>query len=92
MEKIKINEKEYELRKIDFNAVCDLEDLGLSLTKIGDKSFSSIRALVAFITESNVIKASEEIEKHIEKGGKLDDFAPLFTMVYQSDFFRNQSK
>lgn len=92
MEKIKINEKEYELRKIDFNAVCELEDLGFSPLKIGDKSFSSIRALVAFIAKCDIFKASKEIENHIAKGGKLDDFYPLITMVTNSDFFRNLSK
>ena len=49
MEKITINGKEFELRKIDFNAVCELEDLGMSIIDIKDKTFKSIRALVAFV-------------------------------------------
>ena len=30
--KITINGKDYKLKEIDFNDICDLEDLGLSLT------------------------------------------------------------
>lgn len=92
MEKIKINEKEYELRKIDFNAVCELEDLGMSIVDIKNKTFSSIRALVAFVERCDFDKAGKEVEAHLTSGGKVNDFTPLFEMVSKSDFFRNLSK
>ena len=92
MEKIKINEKEYELRKIDFNAVCELEDLGMSIVDIKNKTFSSIRALVAFVERCDLDKAGKEVEAHLTNGGKVNDFTSLFEMVSKSDFFRNLSK
>lgn len=92
MEKIKINEKEYELRKIDFNAVCELEDLGMSIIDIKDKTFKSIRALVAFVMKCDLDKAGKEVESHLANGGKIKDFTPLFEMISESDFFRNLSQ
>lgn len=92
MEKIKINEKEYELRKIDFNAVCELEDLGMSIINIKDKTFKSIRALVAFVMKCDLDKAGKEVESHLANGGKINDFTPLFEMISKSDFFRNLSQ
>ena len=92
MEKITINGKEFELRTIDFNAVCELEDLGMSIIDIKDKTFKSIRALVAFVMKCDLDKAGKEVENHLANGGKINDFAPLFEMVSKSDFFRNLSQ
>lgn len=92
MEKITINGKEFELRKIDFNAVCELEDLGMSIIDIKDKTFKSIRALVAFVEKCDLEKAGKEVEAHFTNKGKINDFTPLFEMVSKSDFFRNLSQ
>lgn len=92
MDKITINGKEYELRKIDFNAVCELEDLGMSLLDIQNKTFKAIRALVAFVIRKDLAIASKEIEQHISNKGSIEDFTSLFNMVTNSDFFRKLSK
>lgn len=92
MEKITINGKEFELRTIDFDAVCELEDLGMSIIDIKDKTFKSIRALVAFVEKCDLSTASKEIEAHLANKGKINDFTPLFEMVSKSDFFRNISQ
>lgn len=94
MEKITINGKEFELREIDFNAVCELEDLGMSIIDIKDKTFlfKSIRALVAFVERCDLEKAGKEVEAHLTNKGKINDFTPLFEMVSKSDFFRNLSQ
>lgn len=92
MEKITINGKNFELRIIDFDAVCELEDLGMSIVDVKEKTFKSIRALVAFIEKCDLKNAGKEIEGHLANNGKLNDFAPLFEMVYKSDFFRNISQ
>lgn len=92
MDKITINGKDYKLKNIDFNAVCELEDLGMSIVDIKNKTFKSIRALVALVIDSDLNTASKEIEAHIKNKGKFDDFKPLFDMVANSDFFRNLSQ
>lgn len=93
MKTITINNKEYNIKKIDFNALCELEDLGFAISEVKNKTFKTLRALVAFVADCDVEKASEIIEQHLKNGGgKIDDFTPLFTMVSESDFFRNISQ
>lgn len=90
---VTINGKEYSLRKIDFDGFCELEDLGFCVEQVEDKTFKSLRALVAFIMKTNVKNASREIEEHVNGGADLDEMAiALFGMVSQSDFFRKLSQ
>lgn len=86
-----INGKSYELRKIDFSAICILEDLGFSASDLKGKTFSSIRACFAFHSGLDLIKAGQEIEAHIKNKGKFEDFAPFITSVVESDFFQSLS-
>lgn len=86
---ITINGKNYKLPTIDFNAVCDLDDLGFHIgdEQTSKKIFGSIRALSAFVMGTDLATAGKEIEEHIKNGGSFDDFAPLFDMINKSDFF-----
>jgi hypothetical protein len=86
-----INGKSYNLKKIDFSAICTLEELGFSANELKGKTFSSIRACFAFHSGLDVIKAGQEIEEHIKNKGKFEDFAPFVTSVVESDFFQNLS-
>lgn len=88
---ITINGKSYELKKIDFSAICFLEDLGFSASDLRGKTFSSLRACFAFHSGLDLIKASEEIELHIKNKGKIADLAPFLTSVIESDFFQSLS-
>jgi len=92
MKTIKIGEKTINLKPIDFNAVCELEDLGFSVSGLKDKTFSSIRALVAFNMNLNILDASDFIQNHLKNGGKISDFSPLITHIAESDFFQSLSK
>ena len=86
--KIKINKKEYELKPIDFNAICELEDLGLDINDPNKKVMSSIRALLAYHGMIDPIEAGQEILAHLSAGGSLDDFSLLIEDFVNSDFFR----
>lgn len=86
-----INGKNYNLKKIDFSAICMLEELGFSAADMKGKTFSSIRACFAFHSGLDLIKAGEEIEAHMKNKGKFEDFAPFITSVVDSDFFQNLS-
>ena len=93
MEKsIIINGKEYEIPKITYGTVCELEDLGVDFQDIGQKPFGFIRAIVSIVMNGSVKKATEEIDKHISNGGSIDDFMPLFNAIKESDFFQGLSK
>ena len=86
-----INGKSYNLKKIDFDAICYLEDLGFSTSDLKSKTFSSTRACFAFHSGLDLVKAGHEIEEHVKNKGKFTDFAPFITSVVESDFFQSLS-
>lgn len=86
-----VNGKSYTLKKIDFSAICLLEELGFSTSELKGKTFSAMRACFAFHSGLDLIKAGEEIEAHIKAKGKLEDIAPFLTSVLESDFFQSLS-
>lgn len=88
---IVINGKSYKLKKVDFQGICELEDLGFDATSIKGKTFNLLRACFAYHAGLDLDKASKEIENHIKNKGKLDDFEPFIISVVQSDFFQSLS-
>lgn len=90
-----INNKKYVAKPVDFNMVCDFEDMGLAFTDIEKKTTSFIRGYLAFCSNLSVESAGKEIEKHIMNGGTLEEIATaLMNEVQNSDFFQalNQNK
>ena len=85
--KITINGKDYKLKEIDFNDICDLEDLGLSLTDFKRSRMNSVRALLAYIGEMSPEEAGNEIMAHLKNGGTMDIINELFEML--STFFQS---
>lgn len=89
MKKITINSKDYKLDKaIDFNAICELEDLGLSVTNIKKTNMSALRALLAWYGDMTPDEAGYEILEHLKNGGSFDDCVPLINCLLDSDFFQ----
>ena len=89
-----INNKPYSFRNIDFNGVCELEDLGVDFNSIKSRSMSLMRSLLAFHSGLSVDEAGNEIMEHLANGGKFEDFTPMVEHLNDSDFFRlfSQSK
>lgn len=85
-----INSKEYEVPSFDFDAMCELEELGLDFNST-KQSFSFIRALVAYTMKCDLEIASKEITEHI-KTGSIADFNVLSKALTESDFFQNLTK
>lgn len=79
--KITINSKDYELKELDFNGICELEDLGFSLRDFKKSRMSGMRALLAYCGDIDEETAGEEIMQHLKNGGSLNDLAPLFEML-----------
>ena len=89
MKKITINSKDYNIDKvIDFNGICELEELGLSLSDLKKTKMTSIRALLAYVGEIDTDTAGVEIMEHLKKGGTFEDFTPLINSLVESDFFQ----
>lgn len=87
----KLNGKTYEIEtKIDFGAVCEMEECGVDLIALAQnkQTFSQIRNLVSYFTKLDKEEANEEINAHLENGGKLGDIFVLFQYIGESDFFQ----
>ena len=80
---------------IDFNAVCDLEDLGVSLEDYQNKQMSFVRGYIALCMGGVKAKqiAGEEIQKHLIAGGNFDEVIKVIgNELDNSDFFRALSE
>lgn len=89
MKTFMVNGKEYKSKMFDFNLVCEMEDLGVSIEQIRNKPISAIRAYFSLCANLNKNAAGKEIEAHIISGKKLDDVMNIiFEEMENSDFFR----
>lgn len=91
----KLNNKDYNSKKLDYNAVCDLYDLGTDISTLANGiNFSSIRNFIAvLIFNNNVEQAGKEINDHIVNGGKLEEIIEIITKsVEESGFFQALGK
>ena len=68
---MKINDREYTIPELNFNAMCELEDLGASFSEMDKKVLSTVRAFLALAMGGDAEKAGKEIEAHIASGGKF---------------------
>ena len=80
-----INGKEYKAKPFDFNLVCDLEDMGISLEEAGRKPMSMVRAYFGICAGKGKNFSGKEMEAHIINGGKFDE-------MEKSDFFHSLNK
>lgn len=88
-----VNGTEYKAKPFDFNLVCDLEDMGVSLEEAGRKPMSMVRAYFGKCMGKGKEAAGKELERHIVDGGKLDDIMDAMSdEMEKSDFFRSISK
>lgn len=93
MKTFKINGKEYGAKPFDFNLVCDLEDMGISLYEAGKKPMVIIRAYFAFCAGISKELAGKELESHMINGGSFEDiFNAMSEEMEKSDFFRSLQK
>lgn len=80
-------------KKFDFNLVCDLEDLGVSIQEAGKKPMAMVRAYLAICLGTDIEGAGKEMEAHLVNGGDFE--AVMETMskeMESSDFFRKLSE
>lgn len=84
-----INGKPYKAHKVDFNLVCNLDDMGIAIDSLGSKQMSTIRAYFAICSGMSLEEAGIEIQEHIINDGTLDELITCFLKeVEESDFFR----
>ena len=89
MKRFVLNGNSYPVKDMGVNMICDLEDMGISLGEMQNKSFSFIRAYVSMCMGTSVEKAGREIELHLINKGKLEDVMDVIKGAMEdSDFFQ----
>jgi hypothetical protein len=93
MKTFKVNGKEYVAKAFDFNLICDLEDMGVSIGETANKPMSAVRAYFAICTGRGKEYAGQEMQAHILAGGSFDDVMnAMADEMEKSDFFRHLSE
>lgn len=93
MKTFTINGKEYKSKMIDFNLVCDLEDMGVSITDGDMKNMSLIRGYFGLCAGLSREKAGREMQEHFKNGGKLEEFSDVLKYEFEnSEFFQSLRK
>lgn len=89
MNLFKLNGKSIVAKPFDFNLVCDLEDMGVSLDDLFKKPMSMVRAYVSACVGCAPEVAGEEMEAHIISGGNFQEIIDMIAkLLEESDFFR----
>lgn len=90
MNTFKINGIEYKAKPFDFNLVCDLEDMGISLNNMAGRNTSLIRAYFVLCSGMSKEAAGKEIEQQYIKCGELNEISEALNKeMEKSDFFRS---
>lgn len=88
-----VNGKKYTAVPFNFNTVCDLEELGMSLSTVSKNPMSAVRAYFTVCSGGDVERAGNEIEQHIINGGDMSVIIEAMNKEMEaSDFFRALSK
>lgn len=93
---VTINGEEYQIPKLNFDAVCELEERGVNLLGMSGKDMklaTTTRGLIAWIMDTDLKTASREIEGHIQSGGDLAEiFTAISTAMEESGFLSQNRK
>ena len=88
-----VNGKTYKAKPFDFNMICDLEGMGISLQDASNKPMSMVRAYFGMCMGRDNATAGREMEQHIIGGGTFDDImSAMSDEMEKSDFFRALGK
>lgn len=90
---ITINNKKYPVKEFDFNMVCELEDMGVSIEDLPTKPMSVVRAYAGICMGMDSLDSGKELENHLVGGGNFDEVLEVISYeVENSGFFRSLNK
>lgn len=93
MKTFEVNGKQYKGKEFDFNLVCDLEDMGVTLDDMQKKNLSLIRGYFGLCAGLDRDEAGAELQAHIINGKKFESLTDaLSEAMEKSDFFRALQK
>ena len=88
-----VNGVTYTAKPFDFDLICDLEDMGVTIEKIDKMPMSLIRGYFDICADNEPRIASSWIQSNMAKGGKLEDITNAMAKeMNDSDFFRSLGK
>lgn len=93
MKYVTINGKEYQIPKMDFDAICDLEERGVDLlgaSSTNGRLASTVRGLTAWIMGTDNKTAGAEIGEHLKAGGTLADIFNAISDALEDSGFLSQ--
>ena len=86
---MKINNKEYKIPELSFNAMCQLEEMGVNFADMEKKTLSTVRGFLALAMDGDLEKAGAELEAHLVAGGNVEDVVvEIGKAVEESGFFQ----
>lgn len=93
MKTFTVNGKEYNAKAFDFNLICDLEDMGISLDEAKKKPMSLVRAYFGLCAGKGKEYAGKEMEAHVIGGGSFENIMKTMSdEMEKSDFFLKLSQ
>lgn len=91
------NGKQLKL-EIDYNTMCELEDMGLSIMEIETKTMTTIRALLYIAlrkTDKSITieETGKQVTEYFANGGNIEKLGEAFTKaINNSGFFPKNNK
>ena len=83
---MKINGTTYKMPELNFNAMCQLEDMGISLADFDKKPMAAIRGFLA-LAIGDTETAGKELEAHIVNGCDFSEIADVIAKAVQNSGF-----
>lgn len=88
---VKINNKKYTVKELEFSDMTHMEDMGFSVLEMLDKhmAFSLAAAFVGVVVKCDRQKAEELCQQHVLGGGQLRTITDAFQdAMNESAFFK----
>lgn len=93
MKTFRLAGENYQYKEMDYNMICDLEEMGVPLAEVKRLSMSFLRAYISLCIGGDTEEAGKKIQRHIVNGGNFEEvFEVLKTAMDDSDFFRALKK
>ena len=87
--KFTINGKEYTGAKFNYNAYCDLSEMGIPIDRLISDPLVGVRGYLAISGDMSVEQAGEELEAHLLSDGDLSRISKVFSdELNNSGFFQ----
>lgn len=92
---VQINGNTFTVPEMNFNAICELAELGIDIMNINSLRKNTIvatRSIVAWLAGVDIETAGDMIQEHIIGGGSLEEIISVFAEALENSNFLNALK